>query len=112
MAILKNKKLGQGKKGGKKRVVDPMTRKEWFDFRAPAPFESKSFGKTCVTKTTGTRIATERIKGRVVDVSLADLKKNSDNNYWRKIRLFIEDVEGRYCRTSFYGMDITRDKLC
>lgn len=30
----------------------------------------------------------------------------------RKIKLWIEDVEGRNCRTSFYGMDITRDKLC
>ncbi len=24
----------------------------------------------------------------------------------------VEDVEGRNCRTSFYGMDITRDKYC
>jgi len=31
---------------------------------------------------------------------------------WRKIKLMIEDVEGKYCRTSFYGMDMTRDKLC
>lgn len=30
----------------------------------------------------------------------------------RKIKLWIEDVEGRHCRTSFYGMDITRDRLC
>lgn len=30
----------------------------------------------------------------------------------RKIKLWIEDVEGRNCRTSFYGMDVTRDKLC
>ena len=57
-------------------------------------------------------ISTERIKGRVVEVSLADLKKNSDNMAWRKIKLMIEDVEGKYCRTSFYGMDMTRDKLC
>jgi small subunit ribosomal protein S3Ae len=24
----------------------------------------------------------------------------------------VEDVEGRFCRTSFYGLDMTRDKLC
>lgn len=64
-----------------------MTRKEWYDFKAPLPFEPKPFGKTCVTRTTGTRIASERIKGRVVEVSLADLKKNSDHYAWRKIRL-------------------------
>ena len=32
--------------------------------------------------------------------------------YWRKIKLMIEDVEGKNCRTSFYGMDITKDKFC
>jgi small subunit ribosomal protein S3Ae len=112
MAIGKNKRLSKGKKGGKKKIIDPLSRKEWFDFKAPPPFESLSFGKTLITKTQGTRIATERIKGRVVEVSLADLKSQSEQNDWRKIKLWIEDVDGRNCRTSFYGMDVTRDKLC
>ena len=78
MAIGKNKKLlGKGKKGGKK-VIDPLSRKEWYDFKAPVPFASKSFGKTLVTRTTGTKIASEQIKGRVVESSLADLKEQSD----------------------------------
>ena len=38
--------------------------------------------------------------------------KKSDHFAWRKIKLMIEDTDGRHCRTSFYGMDITRDKLC
>jgi small subunit ribosomal protein S3Ae len=87
MAIGKNKRLSKGKKGTKKKIIDPMSRKDWFDFKAPAPFDSKSFGKTCITKTTGTRIATELIKGRVVEVSLADLRNNNDNLAWRKIKL-------------------------
>ena len=87
MAIGKNKRLSKGKKVGKKKIIDPMSRKEWFDFKAPAPFDSKPFGKTCITKTTGTKIATELIKGRVVEASLADLKNNSDNAAWRKIKL-------------------------
>lgn len=45
-------KIG-GKKGAKKRTVDPLSRKEWYDFRAPIPFSSKSFGKTLVTKSSG-----------------------------------------------------------
>ena len=64
-----------------------MSRKDWFDFKAPVPFDSKSFGKTCITKTTGTRIASELIKGRVVGVSLANLKNNSYNLAWRKVKL-------------------------
>ena len=80
MAIGKNKRLTKGKKGGKKKVVDSMSRKEWFDFKAPAPFDSKEFGKTCINKSSGIKIATECIKGRVVEVSLADLKNNYENN--------------------------------
>jgi len=110
MAIGKSKK--QGKKGNKKRLIDPLTRKEWFDFKAPVPFTTKSFGKTLTTKNTGTRIATEQIKGRVVEQSLADLKENTDQTFaWRKVRLIIDDVEGKNAITSFYGVGSTADKL-
>lgn len=55
MTIGKSKKLGKGgKKGGKKKVQDPMIRKEWFSFRAPTPFESRNFGYTTVTRSQGT----------------------------------------------------------
>jgi len=109
MAIGKNKKLGK-KKGAKKKVQDPFLRKEWYDVKAPAPFTTRYIGKTCVTRTTGTRIATDYLKGRVVESSLADLNNNSDA--WRKIKLCVEDIEGRNCLTNFHGLDMTRDKLC
>lgn len=113
MAIGKNKRLTKGKKGQKKKTVDSMAKKEWYDFKAPQPFESsRSFGKTCVTKTIGTRISTEVIKGRVVETTLSDLKTQSDNMFWRKVKLQVEDVEGKFCRTSFHGLDMTRDKIC
>jgi len=50
-----------------------MLKKEWYEFKAPSPFTKKNFGKTLVTRTTGTRIASDRLKGRVVDVTLGDL---------------------------------------
>jgi len=109
MAIGKNKKLGK-KKGAKKKVQDPFLRKEWYDVKAPAPFTTRYIGKTCVTRTTGTRIATDYLKGRVVETSLADLNNNSDA--WRKIKLCVEEIEGRNCLTNFHGLDMTRDKLC
>jgi len=108
MALGKNKKLG--KKGHGKKTVDPLSRKEWYDFKAPVPFNSRSFGKTLVTKSQGTRIATDYVKGRVVEQSLAELNEKTETQ-WRKIRLIVDEVEGKTAKTSFYGMDITRDKL-
>jgi len=109
MAIGKNKKLGK-KKGAKKKVQDPFIRKEWYDVKAPAPFTSRLVGKTCVTRTTGTKIASEALKGRVVESALSDLNGNQDA--WRKVKLSIEDIQGRSCLTNFHAMDMTRDKLC
>ncbi len=31
---------------------------------------------------------------------------------WRKVKLQVEEVKGQDCYTNFYGMSITRDKLC
>ena len=51
MAVGKNKKLG--KKGLKKRAVDPFTRKDWYDIKAPSIFEVKNVGKTLVNRSQG-----------------------------------------------------------
>ncbi|VDO80570.1 unnamed protein product [Onchocerca flexuosa] len=52
MAVGKNKKMG--KKGAKKKVVDPFTRKEWYDIKAPSMFNVQHIGKTLVNRTQGT----------------------------------------------------------
>ncbi|KAI7837880.1 hypothetical protein COHA_008367 [Chlorella ohadii] len=86
MAVGKNKRLSKGKKGGKKKIVDPFSKKDWYDIKAPSMFNTRNVGKTLVTRTQGTKIASDGLKGRVVEVSLADLQ-------------------------NFYGMDLTTDKL-
>merc|ERR1711935_195864 len=63
-----------------------------------------------VTRTTGTKIASEMLKGRVFEICLADLNKDEDQAY-RKIFLQCEEVQGHYCLTQFYGMNFTNDKL-
>ena len=78
---------------------------------APSIFAVKDAGKTLITKTQGTKIASDYLKGRVVEVSLADLQKNEALAY-RKIKLCVEDVQGYNCLLNFHGMDMTRDKLC
>jgi len=111
MAIGKNKRLTKGKKGSKKKQADPFLTKEWYTVKAPSLFEVKDFGKTIITKTKGTKIASHGLMGRVFEVSLADLNKDEEVGY-RKIKLQVEDVQGYNCLTNFHGMDMTRDKLC
>ncbi|XP_063415140.1 small ribosomal subunit protein eS1-like [Mytilus trossulus] len=111
MAVGKNKRLTKGgKKGGKKKVVDPFTKKDWYDVKAPCMFVVRQIGKTLVTRTQGTKIASDGLKGRVFEISLADLQ--NDEVSFRKFKLMAEDVQGRNVLTNFHGMDLTRDKLC
>lgn len=55
-------------------------------------------------------IASDGLKGRVFEVSLADLQ--NDEVAFRKFKLVTEDVQGKNCLTNFHGMDLTRDKMC
>merc|ERR1719235_2452379 len=74
-------------------------------------FTSRNCGKTLVSRTAGTKIATEELKGRVLEVNLADLNADEDQSY-KKVKLCIEEVQGRNCLTDFHGLTLTRDKLC
>ena len=110
MAVGKNKRLTKGgKKGAKKKVVDPFSKKDWYDVKAPAMFNIRNIGKTLVTRTQGTKIASDGLKGRVFEVSLADLQ--NDEVAFRKFKLITEDVQVKNCLTNFHGMDLTHDKM-
>ncbi|CAD7004942.1 40S ribosomal protein S3a [Ceratitis capitata] len=112
MAVGKNKGLSKGgKKGGKKKVVDPFSRKDWYDVKAPNMFVTRQIGKTLVNRTQGQRIASDYLKGRVFEVSLADLQNDNDSDRsYRKFRLIAEDVQDRNVLCNFHGMDLTTDK--
>jgi len=110
MAVGKNKRLTKSKKGSKKKAVDPFTKKEWYEVKAPSMFSVRNAGKTLVTRTQGTKIASDSLKNRVFECSLADLNNDEDQTY-RKIKLICEDIQGYNCLTNFHGMDMTRDKL-
>ncbi|CAH6780343.1 unknown_gene_8421 [Phodopus roborovskii] len=96
MAASKNKRLTKGrKKGAKKKVVDPFSKKDWYHMKAPAMFNIRNIGKTLVTRTQGTKIASDGLKGHVFEVSLAD--PQNDEVSFRKYRLITEDVQGNRC---------------
>ena len=41
-------------------------------------FAERNAGKTLITRTQGTKIASDGLKGRVFEISLADLNKDED----------------------------------
>jgi small subunit ribosomal protein S3Ae len=107
----KNKKLGRKQKKGAKKLADAFKVKEWYDVKAPAVFPTRQIGKTVVSKTQGTRIAKDGLLGRVYNVSLGELKPNTEDDAFRKFLLKVEDVQGKHCLTNFHGMELTTDKL-
>lgn len=115
MAVGKNKRLTKGKKGTKKKIVDPMTRKDWYQIKAPIYFKHRDVGFTCVNRTQGTKIASDALKGRVFEVNLADLQgtesASSGDLSHLKVKLFSEDVVGQNVLLNFHGLSLTSDKL-
>ena len=71
---------------------------------------SGSVGKTLVNRTTGLKNANDALKGRIFEVSLADLQKDEDHAF-RKVKLRVDEVQGKNCLTNFHGLDFTSDKL-
>eukprot|EP00300_Choanocystis_sp_HF-7_P002634 c11990_g1_i1.p1 GENE.c11990_g1_i1~~c11990_g1_i1.p1 ORF type:complete len:282 (-),score=91.78 c11990_g1_i1:45-890(-) len=111
MAIGKNKRLTKSKKGAKgKKIIDPFKNKHKYDVKAPSYFANRDVGNTIVTKTTGTKIASDNLKGRVYLVNLADLKGNEEHGH-TQLKLRAEDVQDRRVLTNFYGLQLTTDKL-
>jgi small subunit ribosomal protein S3Ae len=137
--------LSKGKKGVKKKAIDPFARKgmhhfqyadtiftdwsvDWYDIKAPSIFEVKNVGKTLVNRSQGlstselfcphappsclyhTENANDSLKGRIIEVSLGDLNKDEEQSF-RKIKLRIDEVQGKNCLTNFHGMSFTSDKL-
>jgi small subunit ribosomal protein S3Ae len=113
MAVGKNQKQGRmGKKGGRAKKSDPFLKKEWYDIKAPSIFTNRQCGKTLVTKSQGTKLASDGLKGRVLELNLADLMLDAEDMAHKKVKLVVEEVQGRNCLTDFHGMSITRDKHC
>ena len=94
----------------RRKVVEPFSKKEWYNVKAPKIFKKRDVGQIVINKSAGTKIASEGLKGRVVEQSLADLLEHERYvNY--NVKLRCEDVNGRDCLMVFHGMRLTNDKL-
>ena len=112
MAVGKNKRVSKGgKKGGKKKIIETMARKEWYDVVAPANFKTRQFTKTICNKTQAMKLASTNLLGRVYEGHLADLNQASDKDMpFRKVKFAVQDIQGRNLITQFHGMDLTADR--
>lgn len=118
MAVGKNKRVSKGgRKGAKKKISEPMLRKEWYDVIAPATFSQRQAAKTICNKTSGLKIAADNLRGRVFDIFQADLDKQeltSDNkdqdSAFRRVKLEVMEVQGRNLLTQFHSLHLTTDK--
>merc|ERR1711957_387209 len=111
MAKGKNKQIS--KKGGArgKQERHPFSKKQWYKIQSPPNVHnSVQVGWTPVNKTMGTKLSKDGLLGGVCDVSYGDIQ-DPTNFAWKKIRMQIEEVKGSACYTSFYGINIIREKL-
>jgi small subunit ribosomal protein S3Ae len=113
MAIGKNKRVSKGgKRGSKKKVVEPMSKKEWFDVVAPRNFKNRQFAKSLCNKTIGIRTVADNMKGRVYEANLADLDSNNTKDQpFKKMKLQVQELQGRNMLTTFHSMSMTTDKI-
>lgn len=108
MAVGKNRHLTKGsKKEAKKKVVDPFSKKDWYDVKATTIFNIRNIGKILVRRTQGTKIPSGGLKGHVFEVNLDD--PQNDEAAFRKFKLI---CSGKNCLTDFHSMDLTHDKRC
>lgn len=111
MAKGKNKQVS--KRGGArgKQERHPFTRKQWYKIQSPPNVHnSVQVGWTPVNKTVGTKLSKDGLMNRVCEVSYGDIQEPT-NFAWKKIRMQVEEVKGSACYTSFYGINIIREKL-
>merc|ERR1712151_34176 len=111
MAKGKNKQIS--KRGGArgKQERHPFTRKQWYKIQSPPNVHnSVQVGWTPVNKTVGTKLSKDGLMNRVCEVSFGDIQ-DPTNFAWKKIRMQVEEVKGSTLYSSFYGINIIREKL-
>jgi len=110
MAKGKNKQIVKGKNKGKAER-HPFFKKKWYKLQSPPTVgNSVTVGWTPVNKTIGTKLSKDGLMNRVTEVSYGDLVEATQFP-WKKVKMQVEEVKGNTCYTSFYGINMIREKL-
>jgi len=111
MAKGKNKQQIKGKGGRGKQERHPFTRKQWYKMQSPPTVSnSVQVGWSPVNKTIGTKLSKDGLMNRVCEVSFADISDQTPFP-WKKVKMQVEEVKGSSLYTSFYGINIIRERL-
>ena len=112
MAKGKNKRISKKGKGAKKGEKHPFLKKEWYTLIAPPALKnSKVVGWTCCKRPVGTQVVSDFLKNRVCEISYADVTGNS-KDLSKRVKMIIDEIQGKTCFTSFYSYQLSREKVC
>ena len=111
MAKGKNKKISKKAKMAKRGEKHPFLKKEWFTLISPTALKKTvPVGWTVCKKPTGTQVVSDFLKGRVAEISYADITDNA-KDVVKKVTMVIDEVQGNICATSFYGFELSKEKI-
>jgi len=111
MAKGKNKKISKKAKNAKRGDKHPFLKKEWFTLISPAALKKTvPVGWTVCKKPTGTQVVADFLRGRVAEISYADITANA-RDVAKKVTMVVDEVQGNICATSFYGFELSKEKV-
>ena len=111
MAKGKNKKISKKAKTGKRADRHPFLKKEWFTLISPSALKKTvPVGWTVCKKPTGTQVVSDFLKGRVAEISYADITDNA-RDVAKKVTMVVDEIQGNICATSFYGFELSKEKV-
>ena len=111
MAKGKNKKISKKAKNAKRSDKHPFLKKEWFTLISPAALKKTTpVGWTVCKKPTGTQVVSDFLRGRVAEISYADITDNA-RDVSKKVKMVVDEISGNICATSFYGFELSKEKI-
>ena len=90
---------------------DVWGRKHWYKVLVPNYFQNPHMCWTPVNKTQGDKKEEDALMGRIFKASVGDLMSNERAPYMN-MTFRVEGVRDQECLTNFWGMCLTRDRLC